>query len=132
MPFAVARPGGVPCCCCGVSAPTPPWLLAADDGRRLPLPADGRPPPPLPPRGLLLTLGRPGVLSGLLAAVSPTARRVMDWVEVRFMHFRFGRHQARRCQALHVADLTQQLIYWTSSRHMYAQLQHIGKQLSGS
>ncbi len=78
MPLA-ARPGGVPCC--GIGAP-PPWLLAADEGRRLPLPADGRPPPPPPPRGLLLTLGRPGVLSGLLAAVSPAAHSVDGSVRV--------------------------------------------------
>jgi len=72
MPLA-ARPGGV-LPCCGVCAV--PWLLAADDGRRLPLPADARPPAPPPPppsRGLLFTLGRPGVLSGLLASVSGAA-----------------------------------------------------------
>ena len=70
MPLA-ARPGGV-LPCCGVCAV--PWLLVADDGRRLPLPADARPPPAPPPpplrRGLLFTLGRPGVLSGLLASAS--------------------------------------------------------------
>ena len=65
-----ARPGGVLPCGCGGAVP---WLLAADDGRRLPLPAGARPPPPPPRRGLLLTLGRPGVLSGLLAAVSVAA-----------------------------------------------------------
>ena len=75
MPLAAGRPGGVPCCCEFGAAP---WLLAADDGRRLPLPADARPPPPtVPPRGLLLTLGRPGVLSGLLASVSPATHRVV-------------------------------------------------------